>query len=79
MYRFFRLTRAIARARIRTRAKQTARAICRICERLSSRLLGPLAYEVKPTISLTLLELENSAGTIDEFFNSYLARFSVLD
>ena len=40
-------------------------------ESSSSRLLGLLAYEVKPTIALTMLELENSTGTIDEFFNSY--------
>ena len=39
---------------------------------------GLLAYEVKPTITLTLMELEdciNSAGTSYEFLDSYLTRF----
>ena len=57
---------------------QSVRAVCRTPKSSSSRLLGLLPYEVKPAIALTLLELENSAGTIDEFFNSYLACFSVL-
>ena len=69
---------AIAHKRVGTRANQSARADGRTPETSSSRLLGLLAYEVKPTIPLTLLQLENSASTIDEFFNSYLACFSVL-
>ena len=64
------------RTRWHTRKNQTARAICRTRERSSSCVLRPLAFDVKLTTALTLLELENSAGTIDEFFNSYLARFS---
>ena len=72
----FCLTHAIAR--VGTRADQTARTICRTRESSSSRLLGLFAYEVKPTTALTLLESEDSAGTIDELFNSYLACFSVL-
>ena len=74
----FSFTRAIASARVATRANQSARAVCRTPESSSSRLLGLLTYEVKPTIALTLLQLENSASTIDEFSNSCLVRFSVL-
>ena len=64
-----------------THANQTVHALCHMCKRSSSCVLGLLAYEVKLTIALTLLELEdykNSAGTIHKFFNSYLACFSVL-
>ena len=52
------MTHAVARARVATHANQSVRAICRTPEGSSSRLLGLLAYEVKPTIALTLLQLE---------------------
>ena len=51
------------------------------CKRSSSCLLDVLAYEVKPTIALALLELEdrvNSGGTINKYFYSHLAQFSIL-
>ena len=78
MLRPFCLTCAITPAHISTHTNQTVHAICCIYESSSSCLLGSLSYEVKLTIKLTLLELENSAGTINEFFDIYLACFSVL-
>ena len=62
--------------------------LCLVCtflvilEKLTPTILvfghGLLPHEVKPTISLTVLGLENvieSAGTVDEFLDSHLSRF----